>query len=111
MAAPPVGDVGAGEQQAAGHGDRRLGLVARPVGDAQGHQGQGGPEQAAQARAAMNRSAEAKKSREEADTGEIPLVRIRKEAAEGHTTRQVLLTGPIPVVKETATADGDATYD
>lgn len=72
-------------------------------------QGTSAAAKAAQARAAMNRSAEAKKSREEADTGEIPLVRIRKEAAEGHTTRQVLLTGPIPVVKETATADGDAT--
>lgn len=72
-------------------------------------QGTSAAAKAAQARAAMNRSAEAKKSREEADTGEIPLVRIRKEAAEGHTTRQVLLTGPIPVVKENATADGDAT--
>lgn len=71
-------------------------------------QGTSAAAKAAQARAAMNRSAEAKKSREEADTGEIPLVRIRKEAAEGHTTRQVLLTGPIPVVKENATADGDA---
>ena len=70
-------------------------------------QGTSAAAKAAQARAAMNRSAEAKKSREEADTGEIPLVRIRKEAAEGHTTRQVLLTGPIPVVKENATADGD----
>ncbi|WP_434591458.1 hypothetical protein [Brevibacterium sp. 1718] len=72
-------------------------------------QGTSAAAKAAQARAAMNRSAAAKKSREEADTGEIPLVRIRKEAAEGHTTRQVLLTGPIPVVKENATADGDAT--
>lgn len=63
---------------------------------------------AAQARAAMNRSVEAKKSREEADTGEIPLVRIRKEATEGHTTRQVLLTGPIPIVEEDATVDSDA---
>ncbi|MFP3395013.1 hypothetical protein ACSBQT_13000 [Brevibacterium sp. H602] len=72
-------------------------------------QGTSAAAKAAQARAAMNRSAEAKKSREEADTGEIPLVRIRKEAAEGHTTRQVLLTGPIPVVKENAAADGDAT--
>lgn len=72
-------------------------------------QGTSAAAKAAQARAAMNRSAEAKKSREEADTGEIPLVRIRKEAAEGHTTRQVLLTGPIPVVKENATADGDTT--
>lgn len=71
-------------------------------------QGTSAAAKAAQARAAMNRSAEAKKSREEADTGEIPLVRIRKEAAEGHTTRQVLLTGPIPVVKENATADGDS---
>lgn len=72
-------------------------------------QGTSAAAKAARARAAMDRSAEAKKSREEADTGEIPLVRIRKEAAEGHTTRQVLLTGPIPVVKENATADGDAT--
>ncbi|MCU4298966.1 hypothetical protein D3I60_18125 [Brevibacterium permense] len=72
-------------------------------------QGTSAAAKAVQARAAMNRSAEAKKSREEADTGEIPLVRIRKEAAEGHTTRQVLLTGPIPVVKENSTADGDAT--
>ncbi len=71
-------------------------------------QGTSAAAKAAQARAAMNRSAEAKKSREEADTGEIPLVRIRKEAAEGHTTRQVLLTGPIPVVKENAAADGDS---
>lgn len=70
-------------------------------------QGTSAAAKAAQARAAMNRSVEAKKSREEADTGEIPLVRIRKEATEGHTTRQVLLTGPIPVVKENATADGD----
>lgn len=72
-------------------------------------QGTGAAAKAAQARAAMNRSAEAKKSREEADTGEIPLVRIRKEAAEGHTTRQVLLTGPIPIVKENATGDCDST--
>jgi hypothetical protein len=71
-------------------------------------QGTSAAAKAAQARAAMNRSVEAKKSREEADTGEIPLVRIRKEAAEGHTTRQVLLTGPIPVVKENASADSDA---
>ena len=71
-------------------------------------QGTSAAAKAAQARAAMNRSVEAKKSREEADTGEIPLVRIRKEAAEGHTTRQVLLTGPIPVVKENAAADSDA---
>ncbi|WP_169253174.1 hypothetical protein [Brevibacterium sp. 'Marine'] len=72
-------------------------------------QGTSAAAKAAQARAAMNRSAEAKKSREEADTGEIPLVRIRKEAGEGHTTRQVLLTGPIPVVKENATTVSDST--
>lgn len=50
----------------------------------------------------MQRNVSAKQSREEADTGEIPLVRIRNEAAEGHTTRQVLLTGPIPIVEEAA---------
>ena len=57
---------------------------------------------AARARAVMQRNVSAKQSREEADTGEIPLVRIRNEAAEGHTTRQVLLTGPIPIVEEAA---------
>ena len=78
--------------------------------------GQSGTTKAAQARAAMARSTEAKKAREEADTGEIPLVRIRKEATEGHTTRQVLLTGPIPVVEEATTeaaagSAGDTTTD
>ena len=76
-------------------------------------QGASGTTKAAQARAAMarsaeakaNRSTEAKKSREEADTGEIPLVRIRKEASEGHTTRQVLLTGPIPIVDDSTTEE------
>ncbi len=38
-------------------------------------------------------------------TGEIPVVRIRNEAAAGHTTRQVLLTGPIPVIDEKTTAE------
>ena len=70
--------------------------------------GQSGTTKAAQARAAMARSTEAKKAREEADTGEIPLVRIRKEATEGHTTRQVLLTGPIPTVEEEAPAEATA---
>ena len=74
-------------------------------------QGASGSAKAAQARAAMARSAEAKKAREEADTGEIPLVRIRKEATEGHTTRQVLLTGPIPVVKENTSAEAGADSD
>jgi len=60
----------------------------------------------------MARSTEAKRAREEADTGEIPLVRIRKEATEGHTTRQVLLTGPIPAVEEGTPADSaDDTTD
>lgn len=67
-----------------------------------------GSTKAAQARAVMQRNASAKHNREEADTGEIPLVRIRNEAAEGHTTRQVLLTGPIPIVEEAA-PDADAT--
>src|SRR5699024_9121979 len=70
--------------------------------------GQSGTTKAAQARAAMARSTEAKRAREEADTGEIPLVRIRKEATEGHTTRQVLLTGPIPTVEEDAPAEATA---
>lgn len=61
-----------------------------------------GSTKAAQARAVMQRNVSAKQSKEEADTGEIPLVRIRNEAAEGHTTRQVLLTGPIPIVEEAA---------
>ncbi|GAA1931848.1 hypothetical protein GCM10009689_09010 [Brevibacterium antiquum] len=61
-----------------------------------------GSTKAARARAVMQRNVSAKQSREEADTGEIPLVRIRNEAAEGHTTRQVLLTGPIPIVEEAA---------
>jgi hypothetical protein len=68
-------------------------------------QAKNGSTKAAQARAAMAHTTEAKKAREEADTGEIPLVRVRKEASEGHTTRQVLLTGPIPVVKEEAPAE------
>lgn len=63
-----------------------------------------GSTKAAQARAVMQRNVSAKNTKEEADTGEIPLVRIRNEAAEGHTTRQVLLTGPIPIVEE-ATPD------
>ncbi|WP_181272902.1 hypothetical protein [Brevibacterium oceani] len=71
-------------------------------------QAKNGSTKAAQARAAMAHSTEAKKAREEADTGEIPLVRVRKEASEGHTTRQVLLTGPIPVVKEEASAEAAA---
>lgn len=61
-----------------------------------------GSTKAARARAVMQRNVNAKQTREEADTGEIPLVRIRNEAAEGHTTRQVLLTGPIPIVEEAA---------
>ena len=61
-----------------------------------------GSAKAARARAVMQRNVSAKQGREEADTGEIPLVRIRNEAAEGHTTRQVLLTGPIPIVEEAA---------
>lgn len=61
-----------------------------------------GSTKAAQARAVMQRNAGTKRNKEEADTGEIPLVRIRNEAAEGHTTRQVLLTGPIPIVEEAA---------
>lgn len=64
--------------------------------------GSAATKKAAQARAAMQHTATAKLAREEADTGEIPLVRVRSEAAEGHTTRQVLLTGPIPIVKEQA---------
>ncbi|MGO2035051.1 MAG: hypothetical protein ACTH2U_01140 [Brevibacterium sp.] len=64
--------------------------------------GSAATKKAAQARAAMQHTATAKLAREEADTGEIPLVRVRNEAAEGHTTRQVLLTGPIPIVKEQA---------
>ena len=74
--------------------------------------GRNGTTKAAQARAVMARSTEAKRAREEADTGEIPLVRIRKEATEGHTTRQVLLTGPIPAVEEGPPADSaDDTTD
>src|SRR5699024_10271680 len=42
------------------------------------------------------------------DTGAIPLWRIRNEATEGHTTRQVLLTGPIPTVDEDAPAEATA---
>lgn len=62
-----------------------------------------GSTKAAQARAVMQRNVSARHtSDEEADTGEIPIVRIRNEAAEGHTTRQVLLTGPIPIVEEAA---------
>ena len=57
---------------------------------------------AARERALQQRSATAKYAREEAVTGEIPVVRIRNEAAEGHTTRQILLTGPIPVIEEPA---------
>lgn len=67
-----------------------------------------GSTKAAQARAVMQRNVVAKRSREEADTGEIPIVRIRSEAAEGHTTRQVLLTGPIPVVAEKPETTSDA---
>ncbi|MGO1347868.1 MAG: hypothetical protein ACTMIL_03390, partial [Brevibacterium aurantiacum] len=69
-----------------------------------------GSTKAARARAVMERNASVKQSREEADTGEIPVVRIRNEAAEGHTTRQVLLTGPIPIVEE-ASPEGTATGD
>ena len=61
-----------------------------------------GSTKAAQAHAVMQRSAIAKQTKEEADTGEIPIVRIRNESAQGHSTRQVLLTGPIPVVEEAA---------
>ncbi|WP_342037203.1 hypothetical protein [Brevibacterium ammoniilyticum] len=57
---------------------------------------------AARERALQQRSATAKYAREEAVTGEIPVVRIRNESAEGHTTRQILLTGPIPVIAEPA---------
>jgi hypothetical protein len=71
-------------------------------------QGRNASTKAAQARAAMAHHAESKKAREEADTGEIPLVRIRKEATEGHSTRQVLLTGPIPVVEEETSAEAPA---
>lgn len=60
---------------------------------------------AARERALQQRSATAKYAREEAVTGEIPVVRIRNEAAAGHTTRQVLLTGPIPVIDEKTTAE------
>lgn len=67
-----------------------------------------GSTKAAQARAVMQRNVSAKHTREEADTGEIPLVRIRNEAAEGHTTRQVLLTGPIPIVEEAAPEAAEA---
>lgn len=69
-----------------------------------------GSTKAAQARAVMQRNVSAKQTKEEADTGEIPLVRIRNEAAEGHTTRQVLLTGPIPIVEEAA-PDTAETHD
>ncbi|RBP65495.1 hypothetical protein DFO66_10478 [Brevibacterium sanguinis] len=73
----------------------------------------GGSVKAAQARAVIERNASAKRAREEATTGEIPIVHIRNEAAAGHTTRQVLLTGPIPVVedrseKPSTAADGSA---
>ncbi|WP_350269576.1 hypothetical protein AAFP32_13540 [Brevibacterium sp. CBA3109] len=61
-----------------------------------------GSTKAAQARAVMQRNVSAKQTKEEAATGEIPIVRIRNEAAEGHTTRQVLLTGPIPIIEEPA---------
>ncbi|MCT1446504.1 hypothetical protein M3G43_04435 [Brevibacterium casei] len=64
---------------------------------------------AARERALQQRSATAKYAREEAVTGEIPVVRIRNEAAAGHTTRQVLLTGPIPVTDEKPTAEAPAT--
>lgn len=64
---------------------------------------------AARERALQQRSATAKYAREEAVTGEIPVVRIRNEAAAGHTTRQVLLTGPIPVIDEKPTAEAPAT--
>ncbi|UVI35423.1 hypothetical protein [Brevibacterium spongiae] len=74
-------------------------------------QARSGSTKAAQARAAMAHGAESKKAREEADTGEIPLVRVRKEDSEGHTTRQVLLTGPIPVVKENAPAEATEQSD
>ena len=62
---------------------------------------------AARARAVMQRSATAKYAREEAVTGEIPIVHIRSEAAEGHTTRQILLTGPIPVIDEATSAPAE----
>lgn len=75
-------------------------------------QGAAGSKKAVQARAAMRRGVSAKVAREEADTGEIPLVKIRKEATVGHSTRQVLLTGPVPVVKdETAEADVESTTE
>lgn len=64
---------------------------------------------AARDRALQQRTATAKYAREEAVTGEIPVVRIRNEAAAGHTTRQVLLTGPIPVTDEKPTAEAPAT--
>lgn len=67
-----------------------------------------GSTKAARARAVMQRNVSAKHIKEEADTGEIPLVRIRNEAAEGHTTRQVLLTGPIPIVEEAASEDSQS---
>lgn len=62
---------------------------------------------AARARTVMQRSATAKYAREEAVTGEIPIVHIRSEAAEGHTTRQILLTGPIPVIDEATSAPAE----
>ncbi len=62
---------------------------------------------AARARAVMQRSATAKYAREEAVTGEIPIAHIRSEAAEGHTTRQILLTGPIPVIDEATAAPAE----
>lgn len=66
---------------------------------------------AARERALKQRSATAKYAREEAVTGEIPVVRIRNEAAAGHTTRQVLLTGPIPVIDEKTTTEAPATAE
>ncbi|WP_309132306.1 hypothetical protein [Brevibacterium sp.] len=60
----------------------------------------GASTKATQARAVIERNASAKRAREEATTGEIPIVHIRSEAAAGHSTRQVLLTGPIPAVED-----------
>ena len=65
----------------------------------------------AQAHAVMQRSTIARQTKEEADTGEVPMVRIRNESAEGHSTRQVLLTGPIPVVEEKADAAAPETSE
>ena len=92
------------------HGGESIAVAEAPaqaVSDSAESSAPAAAAKAARARAVMQRSATAKYAREEAVTGEIPIVHIRSEAAEGHTTRQILLTGPIPVIDEATSAPAE----